>query len=185
MKPKGHRGAAPRRGRVRTVGALVDRTIRAAGETRGFAETRLLTRWAEVAGGDVAAICRPVKVGYPRNGLGAVLTLLTTGPQAPMLQMRLPALRERVNACYGYNAIGRIDITQTAPTGFEGGRALAGTALPASPRPPDPAVAARARADAEGVTDDGLRAALERLGSNIISRRAAEGRAPTEGDDTC
>ena len=160
---------------MRAVGALVDRTIKSAGESRGFSQTKLLTRWAEIAGADVASVCRPVKVAFPRHGLGAVLTLLTTGAQAPMLQMRLPALRERVNACYGYAAIARIDVTQTAPTGFADGRAdFAGAPTPR--REPD----ARARADAyrtaAGVGDAGLRAALERLGANIISRTAPDER---------
>ena len=165
-----------RRGKVRAVGALVDRAIRQAGEARGFSETKLLTRWAEVAGAEVAAICRPVKVAYPRSGGGAVLTLLTTGPHAPMLQMRLPALRDRVNACYGYAAIARIDVTQTAPVGFEGGRPAIGQP-PVADRTPD--AGARAREGTADVGDAGLRAALERLGANIISKAAAN-RSPDQ-----
>lgn len=164
-----------RRG-ARRVSALVEGDVRRLGESRGFAQTKLLTHWAEIAGPAVAATCRPVKVGFPRGGFGAVLTLLTTGAQAPMLQMRLPALRERVNACYGYAAIARIEITQTAPDGFAEGRADFTATRPA-PVPPDPAVRAAARATAEGVGDAGLRASLERLAANIISRqRAGDGR---------
>ncbi|UWQ21719.1 DUF721 domain-containing protein [Jannaschia sp. W003] len=168
MKATGPR--APRRGGApRAVGTLVDRTIRRAGESRGFAELRLLTHWAEFAGRDVAAICRPVKVTHPRKGLGATLVLLTTGAQAPVLQMRLPQLRERVNSCYGYNAIAAIQITQTAPTGFAEGQAAFDPAPRARAEPPAAAVA-EARARAEGVADDGLRAALERLGTSFLAR---------------
>ena len=166
------RGVAHRRGGVRQVGALVDRTIRRAGESRGFSETRLLTRWAEFAGDEVAAICRPVKVRFPRSGLGATLVLLTTGAQAPMLQMRLPALRERVNACYGYNAVANIELTQTAPTGFAEGQAAFAPKPRAAPHP-DPAVVAAARDDAAEVADEGLRRALERLSLNVRSRGPA------------
>ena len=170
-----------RRGKVRAVGALVDGSVRKATEGRGFAQSKLLTHWAEVAGQDLAAICRPVKVGYPRHGgIGAVLTLLTTGANAPMLQMRLPDLRERVNACYGYAAIARIDITQTAPTGF-GEESVPAKASP----PPAPAAERAARSRAAAVGDPGLRAALERLGANIISRSTGAGDgardAPTAG----
>lgn len=172
--------APPRRGKLRAVGALVDRTVRHAGEARGFSETKLLTRWAEVAGGEVAAICRPVKVAYPRRGGGAVLTLLTTGAQAPMLQMRLTALRDRVNACYGYAAIARIDVTQTAPTGFEAGRPAFSGPAPRD-RAPDPAAAAQAREETRAVGDAALRAALERLGVNIISKAAAKRSPDREG----
>ena len=92
-------------------------------ETRGFAVSRVLTRWAEIAGEDIAAIARPVEVSYGRQGFGATLTVLTTGAQAPMLEMQKEVLRERVNAAYGYNAIARIRLTQTAPPGFAEGQA--------------------------------------------------------------
>ena len=58
----------------------------------------------------MAAISRPVEIGYGRGGLGATLTLLTTGANAPLLEMRKEELRERVNAIYGYNAIARIRV---------------------------------------------------------------------------
>jgi hypothetical protein len=116
---------APRRattkGFKRTASLLTGR-IRAASESRGFAQSRLLTDWTEVAGADVAAVSRPVEVSYGRGGMGATLTLLTTGAQAPMLEMQKDQLRQKVNAVYGYNAIARIRITQTAATGFSEGR---------------------------------------------------------------
>ena len=40
-----------------------------------------------------------------------------------MLEMEKEHLREKVNAVYGYNAIARIRITQTASTGFAEGQA--------------------------------------------------------------
>ena len=97
---------------------LVAAPVQSASEGRGFAVTRLLTHWAEVAGEQLAPITRPVKISHSRGGFGATLTLLTTGPVAPMVEMQLPQLKERVNACYGYNAVQRILLTQTAPEGF-------------------------------------------------------------------
>ena len=102
---------------------LLQGQIRRVGESRGFAVTRLLTHWAEIAGPDIAAVARPVEVKYGREGFGATLTILTTGAQAPMLEMQKEQLREKVNAIYGYNAISRVRITQTAPSGFHEGRA--------------------------------------------------------------
>lgn len=147
---------------------LTDR-IREAGEKRGFAVSRLLTHWAEIAGEDLARTTRPVKVGYARDGFGATLTLLTTSAQAPMVQMQLPKLRERVNACYGYAAISRIALTQTAPTGFADGQAEFTPAPKTAPRP-DPALVAQAAATAVGVQDDTLRLALAMLAQNILTR---------------
>jgi len=151
---------------------LMAREVRQAGEARGFAVAKLLTHWEEVAGKDLAAVTRPVKVGYGREGLGATLTLLVRGAAAPVVEMQKEALRARVNAVYGYNAIARILLTQTAATGFAEGQAQFAPA-PKAPPPPDPALEAEARAKAEGVADEGLRAALERLGQNILTRRKA------------
>jgi len=147
--------------------------IRAAGESRGFAVARLLTHWPEIAGTAMAAITRPVKVGYGREGMGGTLTLLTTSANAPMVQMDLPRLKEKVNAVYGYNAIARILLTQTAATGFAEGQAQF---LPAATvqKPPDPQIMAEAARTAAPIHDDGLRKALEAMAQNILSRNISK-----------
>lgn len=150
--------------------SLLGARIRTAGEARGFAVSRLLTHWAEIAGPDIAACARPVKIGYVKGGFGATLTLLTTGAAAPMVQMQLPRLREKVNACYGYNAISRITLTQTAPIGFAEGQASFTPAPKPQAKAPDPQIVDKARDVTEDVADDGLRAALERLATNVLSK---------------
>ena len=158
------------RGFERTSGLLQQR-IRTAGEGRGFAVTRLLTHWVEVAGTDIAAATRPVNISYGRGGMGATLTLLTTGAQAPMIEIASETLKERVNAGYGYAAISRIRVTQTAPQGFADGQISFDHApAKAAAKTPDPALRAKAHAVAEGVSDDTLRAALEALGTNVLSK---------------
>src|SRR6056297_3581026 len=158
------------KGFTRTSQLLKDR-VRRASESRGFAVSRLVTQWEEVAGPDIAAIARPVNVKYGRQGFGATLTLLTTGAQAPMLEMQKEQLREKVNGVYGYNAISRIRITQTAPIGFSEGQASFDhrpkTQVPAAP---DPAVTKTASELAAPVGDTGLRDALEALGQNVLSK---------------
>ncbi len=158
------------RGFKRTATLLNDQ-IRRAGESRGFAVSRLLTHWAEIVGQDIAAIARPVKVGYAKGGFGATLTVLTTGPQAPMLEMQKEQLRGKVNAVYGFNAISRVRITQTAPTGFAEGQASFDH-KPRQAKPgPEPEIAAEADKVSRDVNDGELRAALERLGRNVLSRQ--------------
>jgi hypothetical protein len=157
------------RGFKRTATVLSGQ-IRRAGESRGFAVSRLLTHWAEIAGPEIAAIARPVRIGYGRGGFGATLTVLTTGAQAPMLEMQKQRLREKVNAVYGYNAISRVHITQTAPTGFAEGQAVFAPQQPEAETPPDPKVVAQAAKAAGPIENDDLRAALERLGRNVLSR---------------
>lgn len=159
---------ARRRMKFTSAAQLVEKNVRQIGESRGFAVTRMLTHWDEVAGPDIAAICRPVKVSYGKGGVGATVTLLTTGAQAPMLEMQKETLRARMNACYGYAAIARVTITQTAPTGFSEGQAVFGHA-PKAPPAPDPAIARAAADTTAEVADAGLRAALESLGRNVFA----------------
>jgi len=152
------------------AGGLVQARIRKAGEARGFAVSRLLTHWSEVVGADIARLCRPVRVHYGKGGIGATLTLLARGAAGPILQAQLPDIRARVNACYGYNAVAQIRITQTAADGFAEPQAGWG-GPPAAPVHPAPEQRAAAADLADGVTDPDLRAALEGLGARILSRK--------------
>ena len=149
---------------------LMQGRIRKASEERGFAVTRLLTHWAEVVGDATAQIATPVNVSYGKGGMGATLTLLTTGAQAPMLEMQKEQIREKVNACYGYRAISRVRITQTAPTGFAEGR-VAFAAAPKVKKAPDPAVQSAAKTLSENIQSEDLRAALAALGENVLSKQ--------------
>ena len=162
--------AKPRmRGFEATSGLLKDQ-IRKVGESRGFAIARLLTHWPEIAGEEIARITRPVKVGYGREGMGASLTLLTTGSNAPIIEMQKEKLRERVNAIYGYAAISRIILTQTASTGFAEGQAEF-TPAPKKIAVIDPKVQAEAARTAAPIQNADLRAALEALAQNILNRQ--------------
>ena len=152
------------------TGGLLKHQIRSVGESRGFAVARLLTHWAEIAGEELARCTRPVKVGYGREGMGTSLTLLTTGAMAPMVEMQKDRRREQVNAAYGYAAISRILITQTAASGFAEGQAEFRPA-PKTPAPPDPVTLAKAAETAAPVKDPALRAALEAMAQNILTRR--------------
>lgn len=179
------RPVTPRRARrlrgFEAAGAFLKEPLRTAGEKRGFAVARLLTHWPEIVGPDLAEIARPVRIGYQKGGLGATLTVLTAGASAPILQMQLPKIRDRVNACYGYNAIARVAITQTAPQGFaEAPARFEHAKRKQAPAAPNPALAAKAQASAEGIGDPGLRDALARLAENVLARSPKARPAPTE-----
>jgi len=124
-------------------------------------------------GETVAKVAQPVGVTYGRGGLGATLTLLVPGPQAPLVEMQKERIRERVNACYGYRAIARVRITQTAGAGFaEAQAAFAGRPQERMAAGPAPKVAAKAAAVAAGVEDTELRLALAALAANVLSRNS-------------
>lgn len=158
-----------RRSGFKRAATLMQSRIRSAGESRGFAVSRLLTHWPDIVGTDIARAARPVEVTYGR-GIGATLTVLTTGAEAPMLEMQKETIRERVNACYGYAAISRVRLTQTAATGFAEGRADFDHAPKvAEPELIPEAVVEKAHDATSGVSDPSLRSALERLGAHILS----------------
>lgn len=167
MSKTGQTGEIKRRKRgFERAGALAAGRIRTASESRGFAVSRLLTHWAEIVGPDIAHVARPVEISYGR-GFGATLTVLTTGAQAPMLEMQKDRIRDRVNACYGYAAVQKVRITQTAATGFAEGQAVFDHAPEKHPELAP--VTAEARRAVSGVHDSGLRDALEKLGANVLS----------------
>ena len=164
---RGKRG----RGFKRAV-SLMGTQIKTASQTRGFAVSKLLTHWEEIAGAEIAAISRPVEVSYGKGGLGATLCLLTTGANAPLLEMQKVKLREKVNATYGYNAISNIRITQTHAHGFAEGQVdfVHRKKKPAA-KAPDPEVVREVEAQAAKIGDARLREALAALGQNVLSKR--------------
>jgi prepilin-type processing-associated H-X9-DG protein len=153
-----------------TAAALLSRELKAPAEKRGFGEAKLLTHWPEIVGEDLAAIARPVKITYGR-GFGGTLVVLTTGANAPVLEMQKERIVERVNATYGYRAVAHVHITQTAPTGFADGHVAFRPQTPKPAPKPDPARLARALQGMDGIEDAGLKQALARLAENVLTPR--------------
>jgi len=171
-KPEKGKAFAPAKRRARgfvQTGGLLNGRFEAAGNKRGFAEMRLLTHWDEIVGPMLAGLARPVKITHPRDGFGATLTVMANGARAPEVQMMLPDLKQKINAVYGYNAIARIRLTQNASHGF----AEPATSFQHAPKP---ALSPQKRAELQDtiapVSDEGLRAALERLGQNVLNRQS-------------
>ena len=155
--------------RFKRTATVLQSCIREVSEGRGFVQSRVLTHWLEIVGADIAAITRPVEVSYGRGGMGATLSILTTGAHAPMIEMQKEAIRTKVNAVYGYNAIARVRITQTAPIGFSEGQ-VEFQAKPKSKPTLSQVVQQQAHETARTVTDQNLRRALEELGRNVLTK---------------
>ena len=86
-----------------------------------------------------------------------------------MVQMQLPQIKERVNATYGYAAISRLHLTQTAPTGFTKEQAKLDVKQPMKRRIA-PIKKAELKSNISNVSDEGLRTALAMLGENILTK---------------
>jgi hypothetical protein len=93
-----------------------------------------------------------------------------------MLEMQKEQIRAKVNAVYGYNAISRIRITQTAATGFAEGQAQFAPAAPKAKPQPSREVLEEAERTAQPIENDALRDALEKLARNVLSKQNKVGK---------
>ena len=130
---------------------------------QGFAARELVTRWAEIAGADVARHAEPLKMQWPRPVEGqpqepATLVLRVEGPMALEIQHSSDVILQRVNRFFGWSAVGRLALRQ-AP--------LSRRERPAPRRSPDAKAVADVAETLSAVEDDALKAALARLGAAI------------------
>ena len=130
---------------------------------QGFAARELVTRWADIAGPDIAKYCEPLKLQWPRPVEGqpqepATLVLRVDGPMALEIQHSSDVILQRVNRFLGWSAVGRLALRQ-AP--------LVRRNRPAPLPPPDPKSVAKVAESLTAIEDDDLRGALARLGAAI------------------
>jgi hypothetical protein len=130
---------------------------------QGFAARELVTRWAEIAGSEIAAHCEPLKMQWPRPVEGqpqepATLVLRVYGPTALEIQHSSDVILARVNRFFGWNAVGRLALRQGP---------LSHREQPAAASAPDAGKVEEVAKTLSSVEDDELRAALARLGASI------------------
>lgn len=129
---------------------------------QGFAARELVTRWADIAGAEIAAHSEPLKMQWPRPVEGqpqepATLVLRVEGPMALEIQHSSDVILQRVNRFFGWSAVGRLALRQ-AP--------LSRRSRP-RPRAPDPQSVANVAETLTAIEDEELRNALARLGAAI------------------
>ena len=130
---------------------------------QGFAARELVTRWAEIAGPELAAYCEPLKMQWPRPVEGqpeepATLVLRVEGPMALEIQHASNVILERVNRFFGWNAVGRLALRQGP---------LSRRQSPAPTHGPDEIQVEEVAKTLTSIEDEALRAALARLGASI------------------
>jgi hypothetical protein len=125
---------------------------------QGFASAELVTRWAEIVGGEIASHSEPVKIQWPRGGdphvrNPGILVLRVEGPAAIEIQHLAAVICERVNRFFGWRAIERLALRQSP---LRRSQTRPG-------RREDAAVATQLAATMPDVADEALRLALGRL----------------------
>ncbi|MDB5483105.1 MAG: hypothetical protein JWO83_4158 [Caulobacteraceae bacterium] len=151
------------------AGRALVKTIKALEGRFGHGADALQARWREIVGEDLARRTEPSKLIKSRTGDGSTLELRVEGPSAAIIQHRGPDILDRVNLFLGAGAVSRLRIVQ----GPLRGRVRRGGPAPARARrrPTGPIDAAAERAlaaDLEGFADGPLKAALTRLGREIM-----------------
>ncbi len=153
----------PGRISAKPLSLLLSDVFKDAYAKQGFAARELVTRWAEIAGRDVAEHSEPLKLQWPRPVEGqvqepATLILRVEGPMALEIQHKSDLILERVNRFLGWSAVGRLALRQ-AP--------LARREHAPAPSPPDRQAVESVAQTLTAIEDEELRAALARLGAAI------------------
>jgi hypothetical protein len=106
-------GEPQRARRARAMADLLPAAGGAAFRRFGFVQSSIVSRWQEIVGARYAAVSAPESIRFPIGKKSAgTLTLVVEGAHAPMLQHVAPAIQERVNQFFGYEAVARIAIKQ-------------------------------------------------------------------------
>lgn len=166
------KGIVPSEKRVRwvkPVAQTVDRLTKRVLGRHGFTHATIVTKWPEIVGDTMARHTQPEKIVFARDGASDGTLHLKTDSSAYALELQHqePQIVERINTFFGYRAVVRIKLIQ-GPLPQRHPAARQG-------KPPRPLSAAESR-DLSGVVDTvddpELKAALERLGENVMGRNA-------------
>lgn len=150
------------------LAAMLSRITGAALRKRGFAESAVVTNWAEIIGPELAADTAPQKLAFPRGGRsGGTLHVRVVGALATELQHLEPLVIERINTYFGYRAVARLALVQ----GPLPARRDAARRTPQAPL--DAAEERSIENTVSDIEDDSLRRALAGLGRSVMAAEKA------------
>lgn len=137
---------------------------RAAFARHGFAQAELIGRWAEIVGETLSGVSEPERIRWPRGAAdktGGTLVIRAAPGRGLELQHESPLIMERINRFLGFGAIDTIKILQAATWPQK---------LPKAPPKPQKRLCQQELA---AIEDGGLKAALERLGSGVVTAQTS------------
>ena len=179
------RRTRPMPGPPPAAGRALLKTIKALEARFGQGADALKARWREIVGEELARRTEPSKLIKSRQADGSTLELRVEGPSAAIIQHRGPDILDRVNLFLGPGAVVKLRIVQGPLRGRS--RRADPASAPSRRRPKGPLDAAAEQslaADLEGFAEGPLKAALTRLGREVMRdapRNALLGRdAPGE-----
>jgi hypothetical protein len=139
---------------------------------QGFATSDIIVAWPDIVGERLAAFTQPLKIEWKRKAPHAdpdarpepaTLVIRVEGAFALEMQHMAPVVIERVNVYYGWRCIGKLVLKQGP------------VRRPPKEKPAPPALRPEERQRIDQVLapieEDGLRAALDRLGQAVVGSR--------------
>lgn len=136
---------------------------------QGFSESDLILHWDDIVGERLAANSRPIKLQWPprpqtpqpdATPQPATLVVRVEGGFALELQHMSDQVLARINAHLGWRCVGRLLFKQGPIERASTGRRSKGA--------PSAEKLAAASAHTAGIDDEGLSAALTRLGAHVL-----------------
>ncbi|WP_243372518.1 DUF721 domain-containing protein [Microvirga solisilvae] len=155
---------------ARPLAEFLDACLSPSLAAQGFATSDIIMAWPDIVGERLAAFTQPIKIEWKRKAPHAdpearaepsTLVVRVESAFALELQHMAPTVIDRVNTYYGWRCIGKLVLKQGPVRRVEKRK----------PSPPALSPADREKVDSaiEGVEEDNLKAALDRLGQAIVS----------------
>lgn len=155
---------------ARPLADLVGDAITSACEKRGLMGAEFITYWADIVGERYAMVTRPEKINWPRHekqNEAAVITIRVDPSFAHILQHDWPQLQDRLNAYFGFYAIGQLKIHQgVIPITRENKKS--------PPRALTGKEEAKLEQLLENINDTPLQETLARLGRYVVAESGSE-----------
>lgn len=156
-----HTRAKPVHPGMKGFGLVASRLTRSKVKGKGSAINRLRDQWPDIAGEQIAKLCRPEKISASKEGRFLVLKVIPAA--APLIQHQSETLRQRASVAAGGDIAG-IKIIQG-----QLGDSRRAAPKPA-PLPLSPEELAQLEASVAHITDPALRAAIVRLGQSVLTQ---------------
>ena len=97
----------------KVIGRKIGTLTRPVLKKRGFAAADILLRWDQIVGHHLARYSCPEKLNFSRqNNRDASLKLRVAPGHAPEILHLEPQIIEKINAFFGYRAVGRLQLIQ-------------------------------------------------------------------------
>jgi hypothetical protein len=150
----------PSRPAAKPIAELIGGTLDPIARKRGLARAELLSWWPDIVGATYAGRTAPERIRWPRDGTAATLVVRCDPALSLQLGHETHRVRERLNAFFGYPAVGAVKIVAQR----------IGAAPEKAPEPPVTREIPAATEDRLNRVEGPLKESLRALARGILAR---------------